>query len=353
MPRLAPAKLKEPSEQYYRTASFKLYGAGSLHKADPLHEAGPPLLGAPKGTRFFLSDVDRELEAKPGGRFENCVLHNLLFPSASATPDHEITLSKPLAVGLSHLRCAQVWEVTSGAQTFVARFYDPLYAVDDSGRLDMFLNIDKAISTEVAAFDSLVDLQGVIVPRFLGCFITTLIGDGFQERRARTVRVTLLEFVHGQDLFRLMKPSNTPATEPYTTQIGPHMCKEHKEALTDAALIAYHLMVLRGVHHMDFMGRNILLKETVEAENPFCKAINCILRFKISTEFLPQHSREPTFDYSQLSAEQLLLLPVAIIDFEGASCRSALSERAIFLSRPANTRERFVESWSDSDWLSN
>ncbi|KAJ6507098.1 hypothetical protein DFH09DRAFT_281504 [Mycena vulgaris] len=285
-------ELPDPSTQYRISHKFKLY------------EHPPP--SRPEGgwdeMPFKFNEADLALEMQPNGRLENCRRH-LLHPH-TVRPALEVSLEQPLATGLADLRYAQVWKVQCGGKAMVARFYDPLYVDDDSGQCDIFRHIDRAVSLEVSAYEALKDLQGVMVPRFRGFFLTMVAApDGSEANFERGVQVVLLEFIPGCDLLSL-RPGDK----------GP-MCDKHKTAIIDAVLLVYHLLVLRGVQHLDLSERNLILKDTPLSPLPFCADNDCQLRFKVPTESLVQQM-VPAFNYSELTHNQLASIPVAVIDFE-------------------------------------
>ncbi|KAJ7226662.1 hypothetical protein GGX14DRAFT_348117, partial [Mycena pura] len=185
---------------------------------------------------------------EPNGRLENCRRHTV---QPAGRPTRELSLLQPLATGLSDLRYAQVWKVESEGEEVVARFYDPLYVHDDTQRYDIFKHIDNAVANEMRAYGALADLQGILVPRFIGCFLTMVAAPQGLEGvfPERSVLVILLEFIPGDSLRHL----NPTPTRP--------VCDMHKAAILDAALLAAHLLVLRGVRHSDMAERNIILKE--------------------------------------------------------------------------------------------
>ncbi|KAJ7674047.1 hypothetical protein DFH06DRAFT_902167, partial [Mycena polygramma] len=126
--------------------------------------------------------------------------------------------------------------------TMVARFYDPLFVYDEADKFDIFKHIDRAVALEAHAYDALQELQGGLIPRFVGCFL--------MMAEKRNVQVVLLEFVSGRDLL-LYQPGEA---EP--------VCDMHRMAVIDAILLAYHCCILRGIQHGDIAGRNIILKDS-------------------------------------------------------------------------------------------
>ncbi|KAJ7171212.1 hypothetical protein C8R46DRAFT_183293 [Mycena filopes] len=287
--------LSTPSAQYYISAKFRLYE----------HET--PTRPEGDWEDLLFSEDDLALELQPNGRLENCRRHTV--QPASPHSSFEVVLEQPLATGLADLRYAQVWKVRcASGRTLVARFYDPLYVDDDSQTYDIFKHIDRAIALEAFAYHALEDLQGVIVPRFVGSFLTLVAASQVNQDK-RSVQVVLLEFIPGCDLARFDSGDVVP------------VCDMHKMAVIDAALIAAYLFALRGIRHLDLTERNIILKDEphLPSPPPFCSDSACRLRFRCPSESLIQTLNtpgQPEFDYSTLTSQQLNSLPIAVIDFE-------------------------------------
>ncbi|KAJ7674049.1 hypothetical protein DFH06DRAFT_1173868 [Mycena polygramma] len=218
--------LPDPSTQYRVSRKFLLYQ----------HEAPTKPAGERKSMLF--SDADRQREIN-GGRLDNCRLYTV--QPLGPDPTLEDILEQPLTT-----RYAQVWKVQCEGRTMVARFYDPLFAgaSDRNLKFDVFKHIDRAVAMEVHAYKALQDLQGVLVPRFLGCFLTMVAAPDGIAGKERSVQVVLLEFVPGRDLHRYKAGDDEP------------VCDMHKVAVLDAILLANYLFVLRGIQHADLAGRS-------------------------------------------------------------------------------------------------
>ncbi|KAJ7075932.1 hypothetical protein B0H15DRAFT_609990 [Mycena belliarum] len=222
MPRPIRRYLPDPMKQYHVSRKFGL----QAHLPPPVPEEGL--------RRMLFSQEDLDIEMQPNGRLENCRRHAVR--PATIHPSIEISLEQPLTTGLSDLRCAQVWKVMCMGKPMVARFFDPLYVEDLTGRCDIFKRIDRAVALECMAYKALENLQGAIVPRFVGCFLTMVAApDGVENNFERGVYVLLMEFIPGHDL------RSPPEDEDY-------LCDLHKAAILDAISLAQHLIVLHGVH---------------------------------------------------------------------------------------------------------
>ncbi|KAJ6483600.1 hypothetical protein C8R47DRAFT_1073369 [Mycena vitilis] len=319
-PRRRPP-LPDPSTQYHTSRTFQLYP----HKAPPLPA------GKPKDMVF--SETQSEAETEINGRLANCEAHRM--QPLTPTPTLKVVLEQPLSTGLRDLRYAQVWKVRGRGQTMVARFYDPLFVYDEANKFDIFKHIDRAVALEANAYDALQELQGGLIPRFVGCFL--------MMAEKRSVQVVLLEFVSGRDLLHYHPGDDEP------------VCDNHRVA------------------HGDIAGRNIILKESTVSPTPFCDNASCQLRFRFPTESLLQQMNNPggpEADYSKVTVQQLNSLPIAIIDFEdietvdervadsaqsAAKCGGEPYPKKWFedVSTPGKQRKGFMRKWcmEDFGWL--
>ncbi|KAJ6483597.1 hypothetical protein C8R47DRAFT_1217676 [Mycena vitilis] len=209
----------------------------------------------------------------------------LVPPSSIPSPVLEVVLEEALACDPTGLRDVQVWRVRCGGEVMVARFYDALYANANT--------LDRSVAMETNTYEALRDLQGVVVPRFLGYFLTIVDGTETSEDK-RSVQVVLLEYIPGRDLrFYSHSRSDEPA------------CDKHKTAVLDDVLLINHLMFLLGIHHLDLSPRNIILKDRPISSTPLCEEISCLLRFKCPTESLIQTMQaRGGKDYSKLTLQQ-------------------------------------------------
>ncbi|KAJ7111179.1 hypothetical protein C8R43DRAFT_160739 [Mycena crocata] len=274
----------DPSTQYQAKRIFTLYKHDAPHRPPPNRRENIPF------------DVkSRALEKEPNGRLQNCRDRRMQPLSNSHTV--EVTLEKALTLG-SHQHYVQVWKVECEGKAMVARFYDPLYA--GGSDIDIFKQMNDTIAIEASAYEVLKDLQGTVVPCFMGCFLAML-ADA--EEPVRSVQVVLLEYIPGKDLLHIGR-----------------VCDDHKSAIIDAISVARHLLVLHGVLHSDVAERNIILKDIPDSPHQSCGGVApCDLRRKFPTESLLQQMNIPglpAFDYSTLTPQQLHSLPIAIIDFE-------------------------------------
>lgn len=74
----------------------------------------------------------------------------------------------------------------------VAKFYDPFYF--DHPHVDSILQAAQKVADETKAFEKLVDLQGVCVPEFYGCYSCSVPGQ------QRSVYVLLMQYIPGVPL---------------------------------------------------------------------------------------------------------------------------------------------------------
>ncbi|KAJ6483604.1 hypothetical protein C8R47DRAFT_1281820 [Mycena vitilis] len=333
----------DPSTQYRVSRKFLLYQ----------HEA--PTKPAGERNSLLFSDADRQREIN-GGRLDNCRLYTV--QPLSPHPTLEVVLEQPLTT-----RYAQVWKVQCEGRTMVARFYDPLFAAASDKKFDVFRRIDRAVAMEVHAYKALQDLQGILVPRFVGCFLTMVAAAPNALQEKRSVQVILLDFVPGQDLHRY-KPGD-----------GEPVCDTHKVAVLDAILLANYLFLLRGIQHADLAGRNVILKDSALSSTPFCNDASCQLRFRFPSHSLVQSMNAlggPEADYSKLTLQQLESLPITVIDFEEYQTIDERLERFARITRhfggrsysrkdiegfttPESQRKEYMQMWAEErlGWLPN
>ncbi|KAJ7438141.1 hypothetical protein B0H11DRAFT_2105856 [Mycena galericulata] len=333
--------LPDPSAQYLMAATFDLY----YHN--------PPT--RPAGSRWRLDERDLKLEKEPNGRLINCGLHTLQGPLPKR-PAFKVNLQESLATGLRDLRYAQVWKVECDGKFLVARFYDPLYVLDVAQKFDVFKHIDNAVALETHGYGALADMQGTLLPRCVGCFFTMVPAPAGVEHKfdKRSVQVVLLEFIPGCTLLSVSPGPERP------------VCDMHRTAIMDAVLLIWHLLILRGLKHLDLVERNLILKQRPESERPFCESACCEMRFKFPTQSLVQKldgPDQPALDYSTLTPQQIDSLPIAVIDFEDiclvddmiADMQREIARSGIDFpyskqhfeekSRPARRRELFFSEW--------
>ncbi|KAJ7111206.1 hypothetical protein C8R43DRAFT_1113604 [Mycena crocata] len=252
---------------------------------------------------FLLDEGDLILERSNNGRLINCGRHTMR-PSYDAF-SLDIQLVRPLSTGLRCFRFAQVWQVTCGSETCIARIYDPLYVEDGDGTADIFRHIDQVVSVEARVYDELRELQGNLIPKFMGCFLTLVkttkddVHVGWESPnwynphllfdipRERSVYVILLKFIPGRSLLELRPGLDNP------------VCALHRNAVLRAVYSAHHEMAIRGIWPNDFSEGNLILKDNALLNTTliFCSEPSCVMRG------LDIHSRG-------------MLSPVSVIDLE-------------------------------------
>ncbi|KAJ6473369.1 hypothetical protein C8R47DRAFT_1295005 [Mycena vitilis] len=273
----------------------------------------------------LLDDESLRLERGRNGRLINCGLH-IAHPSLTS-PTCQVKLLDPFATGLRDGRLAQVWKVQRGDELCVARIYDPLYTGEDLNDYDIFVCIARTVIAEAAAYECLRELQGNLIPGFIGCFSTivdTTDADLFEETdRAmpgiptqRSVYVVLLEYMPGADLTHRRPSPEYP------------VCGVHKRAVLRAVAVAWHEMALRHISHHDCAERNVILKTAVPSTEPFCEDSDCKLRFEIATVLLDAYSQAAPF-------------PIAVIDFED----TGVIEKYAYLLAPEFEPGTFSPAW--------
>ncbi|KAJ7171211.1 hypothetical protein C8R46DRAFT_1087995 [Mycena filopes] len=246
----------------------------------------------------ILDDQSLAVERSVNGRLINCVRHTLEPSSASSTVP--IKLLEPLSTGLRDLRIPQVWKVECEKEICVARIYDPLYIDDETGMYDVFVCIARVMLAEVNAYEKLVDLQGNLIPQFMGCFLTVTrttdndLSPGTEATSdipvQRGVQILLFKYIPGMDLTRLRPAPESP------------VCDAHKIAVLHAVDIAGREMDRRGVFHYDLAERNIIFKKVEPSSGVFCEDPACRLRSLLPTD---AQEFEPTSAF-----------PIGVIDFE-------------------------------------
>ncbi|KAJ7606607.1 hypothetical protein FB45DRAFT_1068300 [Roridomyces roridus] len=182
----------------------------------------------------------------------------------------------------------EVWKVQSGDQTYVARIYDPLY-VEDDGFYDIFLFCARSLVKEYKSYELLKDVQGNLVPRYIGCFLSIIdTPPSVPIPEKRSVFVTLLQYIPGEDLRHSSEWS---------------ICASHRAAVRRSGCIADRELARCQIWHQDLAERNTILKVGPPSKEPFCHDLSCKLRWQTPATLLRElHPTIPS--------------PIAIIDFE-------------------------------------
>ncbi|KAJ7111200.1 hypothetical protein C8R43DRAFT_1041765 [Mycena crocata] len=307
----------------------------------------------PKSNRLFdPAELYRE-RTQVNGRLHHCCLHRT--ERIAGAPSIEIRLVKPLTVGLR--QGAQVWKVAHENQDLVARFYDPLFIDDGIGGDDVFCIVDKNVAAECTAFEAMPDLQGQIVPRFLGCYLLCLAVPEFGQSMPhtgtveqsgsnmppadveqnvanaqepwRSVYVTLAEYTPGDDLY-YMRPGNFKRP----------ICIPHRRSIMDAVVFAHFQIRRHHVLHCDFKERNIILHPRVESASTFksfCDSPVCDLR-TVPRGTLPGCSKsEMEWNVNNL--------PLTVIDWELSDIEDVGDETYSYV------RQIVAGIWDGSPWL--
>ncbi|KAJ7606604.1 hypothetical protein FB45DRAFT_1136695 [Roridomyces roridus] len=238
------------------------------------------------------------------GHLSNCGNHFVAPLPGSTTL--QIKLVEPLSTASRHKDppFPEVWKVQCGEQTYVARIYDPLYVEDDEGFYDIFLFFTRSLVNEYKAYELLKDVQGNLVPRYIGSFLSIIdtVPEDYPSIRwmhhtplppsvpipeKRSVFVTLLQYIPGEDLRHSSEWS---------------ICAPHKAVIRRSACIAGREF-LRRIWHYDLAERNTILKAGSPSQEPFCDDVSCKLRWQTPTTLLRElHPSIPS--------------PITIIDME-------------------------------------
>jgi serine/threonine protein kinase len=124
----------------------------------------------------------------------------------------------------------------------IAKFYDPLYFDHEQDDADPFLCTDHAYSHEAAAYMTLHQLQGTVIPRFYGSYTCEL--QISNEKTSRAVRLILLENVPGTCMQKL-QPMEFTLSE--------------RQNILKAIVDAESLIYTHNVRHRDLHPRNVLV----------------------------------------------------------------------------------------------
>lgn len=88
----------------------------------------------------------------------------------------------------------------SQGEHVVAKLYDPLYFDDDDLYLNPFKAVDYNYTCEVAAFETLSDLQGSTIPKYYGSYSLDIPVDTDNKR---CVHLILIELISGSSMQNL------------------------------------------------------------------------------------------------------------------------------------------------------
>lgn len=210
----------------------------------------PPPIELNPSIECTVKDADQSIKMRASDPFELC-LHHPPLPGTIGPSSLRLQINDTIRIGDHHLAQLVLVEVLttnpqvkglSQGQRVVAKLYDPMYIDDDQFYINPFVAADKGYTYEAAAYTALADLQGSAIPRYYGSY-SLGISSG-QTRRARQVRLILMDFIPGQSMQRL-DPENVPQ------EIRKSLMKSHVEFDT--------LLYSRDIVLTDLHPRNIIV----------------------------------------------------------------------------------------------
>ncbi|KAI8683228.1 hypothetical protein NCS56_00447000 [Fusarium sp. Ph1] len=150
-------------------------------------------------------------------------------------------------------------------RSYVAKIYDPLYysyADPEFGSpVDVTYMADSHYSREAAAFEDLMaeGVDGQFTPKYYGSWTFDMVLLGTSE--VRPVRLVLLEWLNGADLWTIMERDG--ATNGFHT-----MPPEERLEIFAKAAEAETKLKHYGVMHRDFAPRNVMIVDQATDEGP-------------------------------------------------------------------------------------
>lgn len=142
------------------------------------------------------------LHPPPAGSYGNSTVEFQIVGEIRAGFSHAAQI---LTVKIRHGH-RELLKKLENTTTVVAKIYDPLYWDHSDDDSDPFRSVNHHYTHEVATYDRLVELQGTVVPIFYGAYSLELPVD-HPLAASRSVRLVLMEHIHGSSLFQL-KPEN-------------------------------------------------------------------------------------------------------------------------------------------------
>ena len=286
------------------------YVPGQMLTVRP-HE--PPELTRPR----FLKKEDL-MKTRSKSPLERCLLYP---PSEGLTGASAISLRiiEGVRVGDGHhsqvvaVEASSNNEIPSGIR-LIAKFYDPLY-YGHRGYYNTFT--DYNYSHETAAYKTLCELYGTIIPRYYGsytCELTTLYGNGFVQR---PVRLILIEAVNGASM-RDLNVEQFSQTE--------------RQTIMRMVIEAETNIHMRNVMHRDLYPRNVLVERLQDSLRVV------IIDFGSAVSRVPHCHGSACTHGATLEEEKIFLPGVRISPF-------LRWNEALWPYLPGN-----FEEWIDWDW---
>lgn len=162
-----------------------------------------------------------------------CVRHNVGKPPLPYFPGQQFEVQVS--------NCA-----SSLPNSLVAKFYDPLYFDHQQDDADPFLCVDCAYSHEAAAYVTLKELQGSVIPKYYGSYTLDLPAhSGGGQEQCRQVRLILIEWVQDSMSMDKLDSKYFSQTERQTLM----------KAIVDTESAIYN----HGIHHRDVHPRNVMI----------------------------------------------------------------------------------------------
>ena len=177
---------------------------------------------------------------------DRCLLHPPMEGRLGQT-QLDLRINRLIRVGDNKRAQVVVVQVQSSTSSnlpkgiiLVAKIYDPLYFTDQDDA-DPFVCMDRDYRSETAAYNSLHELQGDIIPKFYGSFTFNL---PVKVIRSRAVRLTLLELIHGRSM----------------TQLNPaEFSRSERQKIMKQVIDAESLIYQHNILHMDMRSSNVII----------------------------------------------------------------------------------------------
>ncbi|PBK87280.1 hypothetical protein ARMGADRAFT_1034852 [Armillaria gallica] len=255
-----------------------IYFTGALYQ---LYSVEPPCFS--NDDQHYLHD-DYSLQRQRTEGVLALSLANRIHPLSS--PSLSITLSDRRCGGIrehiTHVWAAHTSSPTleDASTTVIAKFYDPLYFHDEYESVDPLCLAAQSVASEVKAYEMLLSLQGICIPRCLGLYATAI-----PQQDGRTAYVLLSELVAGKGLQYLCETGDEDGDtgDEDGDVLGDYLCENHREAIFATMFRLALDFVSRGVFHADWAPGNVIIRPPARP-GPFCCDEHCPARFEIDAD---------------------------------------------------------------------
>ncbi|KAF7620295.1 hypothetical protein F9C07_7148 [Aspergillus flavus] len=220
------------------------------------HIPPPP---TPMTDSFGLNDKTGTRERRKLHPVQRCIKHPPLQGSDGPF-SIELQICKILQAGNEQNAQLVLVEVISvvplkaleKGKRVVAKIYDPLYLNDDGGFYDPFVCVDNHYTHEVAAYMTLSDVQGSMIPEYYGSFSLKVPVDASNTRE---VRLILIEYIPGRSMWDI-SPKEVPQRD--------------RQNIMKAIIQFETLAYTRDILLPDLKPRNVVVANTSAHEKAVC-----------------------------------------------------------------------------------